>query len=120
MKKSVLTKSRIAVIVSRFNPDITNGLLSCCRSELTFQGIPAGRIDVFWVPGAFEIPFMAQTLAKKRKWQAIICLGCVIKGETSHDEHVARWAAEGCGRVSLEYQLPVLYGILTPNSEAQA
>jgi 6,7-dimethyl-8-ribityllumazine synthase len=87
---------------------------------LVRSGVKKSDIRVLWVPGAYELPFVAQKLAKSKKYDAVICLGCVIKGETSHDVHVATWAAVGIGQVGLSTGVPTLFGVLTPNSEAQA
>lgn len=110
----------IAIAVSTFNGNITENLLRCCRDELTEAGILPSNIRVVWVPGAFELPFAADKLARTKKYDAVICLGCVIKGETSHDQHVAKWAAMGTGQVSLNTGVPVLFGVLTPKSSTQA
>jgi 6,7-dimethyl-8-ribityllumazine synthase len=111
---------KIAVAVSRFNDHITKKLLSECVAELKRRGVSTKNIETVWTPGAYELPFAAQRLAQKKKFDAIICLGCIIKGETTHDQHIATWASVGIGEVSLAYNLPVLFGVLTPNSEAQA
>jgi 6,7-dimethyl-8-ribityllumazine synthase len=111
---------KIAIAVSRFNDHITQKLLSEAIKELGTHGVSKKNIDVIWVPGAYELPFAAQKLAQKKVFDAIICLGCIIKGETTHDQHIATWCSVGIGEVSLAYNIPVLFGVLTPNSEAQA
>ena len=85
----------IAVIVSRFNGDISERLLDSCVDELVRLGVSDGEIDVLWVPGAFELPQVAARLVEEDDHHAVICLGCVIRGETSHYDHVAESAAAG-------------------------
>lgn len=111
---------RIAIVVSDFNSDITMNLLLECRKELLRNGIYQKNIRVVHVPGAYELPFVAHRLAKTKKHDAVICLGCVIKGDTSHDEHVASWASIGIGQVALATGVPTFFGVLTPNNEKQA
>lgn len=115
-----MKKMKIAIAVADFNPDITGSLLRCCVDELLHQSVRKADIFVLRVPGAYELPFAAQKLARTKKFDAVICLGCVIKGETSHDRHVAGWAAIGVGQVGLATGIPTLFGVLTPNNEAQA
>ncbi len=110
---------RVAVAVSRFNEAITDNLLACCLEELQAQGLKDSNIDVRLVPGAYELPFVANRLARSRRYQAVICLGCILKGETSHDLHIATWAAIGIGQIGLATGVPTLFGVLTPNSEEQ-
>jgi 6,7-dimethyl-8-ribityllumazine synthase len=117
---SIIRKSRVAIVVGEFNSDITGSLLRCCRQELLKHGVREKQISVVSVPGAYELPFAAQKLAKTKKFAAVICLGCVIKGETSHDIHVATWASVGIGQASLNTGVPILFGVLTPRTEAQA
>jgi len=112
--------NRIGIVVSEFNFEYTNKLLECCRHELIQQGIAKTAVHVVWVPGAYELPFMAHQMAKTKRYQAVICLGCIIKGETSHDEHIATWASLGVGQASLLTGVPILFGVLTPHNEAQA
>jgi 6,7-dimethyl-8-ribityllumazine synthase len=111
---------RIGIAVSQYNIEITKKLLRCCEDELVEQGIRKKNIHVEWTPGAYELPFLAQTLAESKKYNAIICLGCVIKGETSHNDYIATWAALGIGHVGLKYGIPTLFGVLTPKSVSQA
>ncbi len=116
MKKKI----RIAIAVSKFNMEITESLLRCCEQQLIKDGVSENDLNVVWVPGAYELPFAAQRLASSKKYDAVICLGCVIKGETSHDVHVATWASLGVGQAGLSTGVPTLFGVLTPNSEEQA
>ena len=120
MNIKINKKWRIGILVSEFNFEYTNKLLESCQHELIQQGFPKQNITTVWVPGAYELPLMAQKLAQSKRFQAIICLGVIIKGETSHDRHVARWAATGIGQVSLKTGVPILFGVLTPTNEAQA
>lgn len=111
---------KIAVVVSRFNKGITESLLTCCRDALRKGGIAGKNIRIVRVPGAYELPFAANELARTKKYRAVICLGCIIKGETSHDVHIATWASVGIGLSSLRNRVPIFFGVLTPNSEEQA
>ncbi|MCG3203399.1 MAG: 6,7-dimethyl-8-ribityllumazine synthase [Elusimicrobia bacterium] len=120
MKNVNLRKIRLAILVSKFNLKITSNLLKCCENELLAHGIHKSNIQLVWVPGAYELPYVANKMARKKKFDAIICLGCVIKGETSHDLFVSAWAAIGIGQVSLKTGVPTFFGVLTPKSDAQA
>ena len=108
----------IAIIVARFNEDITRRLLRGAVSALEEHGV-AGH-DVFWVPGALEIPVTALTLAEKGGYDAIVCLGCVIRGETYHFEVVANQAAQGVLHVQLDTGVPVTFGVITTEDREQA
>ena len=114
------SKDRVAIVVARFNPEITVRLGDLCRDELLKAGIQEKNISVYSAPGAYELPFVAKKVARTKKFDAVICFGCVIKGETTHDVHVATWASVGLGQVGLETNVPVLYGVLTPKNEKQA
>src|SRR5581483_1097784 len=107
-------KTRIAIVVAEFNKEITGNLLACALGELSEHGVKLNQIKTVWVPGAYELPYAALQLAKTKKFDAVLCLGCVIKGDTSHDFHVASWAAIGIGQASLATSVPVLFGVLTP------
>jgi 6,7-dimethyl-8-ribityllumazine synthase len=107
-----------AVVVSRYNEAITLRLLDGCRQALAAQG--AARVDVAWVPGALEIPLVARRLAETRAYDAVICLGCVIKGETYHFDLVAQQAAAGISRVALETGVPVINEVLAVFDPAHA
>jgi 6,7-dimethyl-8-ribityllumazine synthase len=111
---------RYAIVVSRYNHSITGSLLRGAVETLKEKGIEEHNIDVAWVPGAWEIPLVAQELAATKKYVAILCLGAVIKGETTHDEHINRQVSLSLGQMSLEYKLPVLFGVLTCNTLEQA
>ena len=111
---------RFAIIVSRFNSEITSGLLAGAREALGEAGVPADHVEVFHVPGAFEIPLAAARAAESGRFAAVICLGCVIKGETMHFEYIAGAAADGIMRAGLDTGIPVAFGVLTALSDEQA
>jgi 6,7-dimethyl-8-ribityllumazine synthase len=111
---------RFAIVVARFNALVTESLLAGCRDTLMRHGVPAASIDVAWVPGSLEIPLVAKKLAATSQYAAIICLGCVIRGETPHFDHVASQAAAGVMQASLSTSVPVIFGILTTDSVDQA
>jgi 6,7-dimethyl-8-ribityllumazine synthase len=108
------------IVVSRYNESITTKLLAGALETFTAAGVPDEEIDVAWVPGAWEIPLAAKRLSQVREYQAIVCLGAVIKGETSHDQHINRYVSLATGELALELGIPVLFGVLTCNSLEQA
>lgn len=110
----------IAIVVSRFNEEITDKLLEGARARLEERGISADQVTVVHVPGAVEAPLAAQALARQKRFQAIVVLGAVIRGETTHYETVCQMAAEGCMRVGLDHHVPVVFGVLTTENEEQA
>lgn len=112
------TGLRFAVVVARYNSYITERLLDGCRQVLAAAA--AGAIDVAWVPGALEIPLAARRLAETHRYDAVICLGCVIKGETLHFELVAQQAAAGMARVALDTGVPVINEVLAVFDPAHA
>jgi 6,7-dimethyl-8-ribityllumazine synthase len=111
---------KYAIVVSRYNDNITSKLLDGAVETLKSHGIPDESIDVAWVPGAWEIPLIAERLAENESYAAVICLGAVIKGETTHDEHINRQVSASLGQLSLDTGLPVAFGILTCNTMEQA
>ena len=111
---------RFAVVVSRYNQSITGKLLTGAVETLTGGGVDDDRIDVVWVPGAWELPLPAARLARSGGYAAVLCLGAVIKGETTHDEHINRQVSLSLGRLAVETGVPVLFGVLTCNSLEQA
>jgi 6,7-dimethyl-8-ribityllumazine synthase len=111
---------RFAVVAGRFNALVTESLMAACREMLLRHGVPADSIDVAWVPGAFEIPLVASKMAASGRYAAVICLGCVIRGETPHFDHVAGQAASGVMQASLSTGVPVIFGILTTDTVDQA
>jgi len=113
-------QGNIAVVVSRFHPSITDRLLAGAEECLRKHRVPKSRWQVFSCPGAFELPQVAGRLAEQKKWDCIICLGAVIRGETPHFEYVSSGAARGIQDVALRYSLPVVFGVLTTDTERQA
>jgi 6,7-dimethyl-8-ribityllumazine synthase len=111
---------RMAIVVSRYNESMTGKLLDGALATLTAAGMPDDAIDVAWVPGAWEIPLVAGRLAESAGYSAVLCLGAVIKGETSHDQHINRQVSLSLGQISLRTGIPVLFGVLTCNSIEQA
>ncbi len=111
---------KFACVVSRFNETITDRLLRGARDCLLRHQAKAENITVYWVPGAFEMPLAARKIAESSKFDAIICLGAVIRGETPHFDYVAGGAASGISRVSQETGIPVIFGVLTCDTTAQA
>ncbi|OGU28237.1 MAG: 6,7-dimethyl-8-ribityllumazine synthase [Ignavibacteria bacterium GWA2_35_9] len=109
-----------AIIQSRFNEEICDGLLSGALNCLKESGYNENNIPVIKVPGAFEIPLVAEKLASQNKYDAIICLGAVIKGETAHFEYVSKAVTDGILQVGLKYGVPVIFGVLTTYDESQA
>ena len=110
----------MAIVVSRFHEAITNQLLDSAREALRRGGIPDSDIEVLWVPGAFELPVVAEAAAASENFDAIVALGCVIRGETPHFEYVASEAARGLGNVALAHRIAVGFGVLTTETMAQA
>ena len=113
-------KLHIAMVQSRFNEGITNVMVNTCREELVRLGVQDKHIDLVQVPGALEIPVALQALADKEEYDALIALGCIIRGETYHFELVSNESGAGVTRVSLDYQLPIANAILTCENVAQA
>ncbi len=111
---------KLAIIVGRFNSMVTESLLSGAEDAIRRHGGDLDATDIVYVPGAYEIPLTAQVLAKKNHYDAIICLGAVIKGSTDHYEHVAGEAAKGIAQVSLSENVPVIFGVLTTQTTEQA
>ncbi len=114
-------KPRVAIIKSRFNPKVTDGLLMGAKGYLTEHEIPfKDESQLFHAPGAFEMPLLAQAAARSKKFDVVVCLGCVIKGDTAHFEFISLGAAVGIQQVSLATGVPVTFGILTTYTEEQA
>jgi 6,7-dimethyl-8-ribityllumazine synthase len=111
---------RFAIVVSRYNESITGKLLAGATKTLLAAGVADRDIDVAWVPGAWEIPLVADRLARSKRYAAVICLGAVIRGETSHDQHINRQVSLNLGEISLRTEIPVAFGVLTCNSVEQA
>ena len=111
---------KFGVVVSRFNEFITKKLLEGAQDALLRHGVTGGDIDVAWVPGSFEIPLIAKKLAETKRYDAVICLGAVIRGDTPHYEYIATEVTKGIAKVGLETGLPISYGIITADSLEQA
>lgn len=111
---------RFAIIRSRFNEDVTKRLLEGALDALRVGGARDEAIDVVVVPGAFEIPPVASRLARSRRYDALICLGAVIRGETPHFDYISTEVSRGIARVAYETGLPVIFGVLTTDTEEQA
>ncbi len=113
-------KQRFGIIVGRFNEFIGSKLLAGALDALKRHGASENNIDLAWTPGAFEIPLIAKKMAQSKKYDAVICLGAVIRGATPHFDYVAAEVSKGIAHVSLETEVPVLFGILTTDSIEQA
>ncbi len=111
---------RIGIVVSEFNKQITLRMLKGAEETLHENRVAQEQIDVVWVPGGFEIPLACLRLAEKGTYQALIALGCIVKGETSHDLYLATAATQGIMDVMLRYKIPIGFGVLTTNNLAQA
>jgi len=114
------TDCQIGIVVSAFNEVVTSRLLAAAESTLTQLGIQQHHRQVVRVPGAFEIPLIAKTLAQSRRFDAIICLGAVIRGETSHFDYICAETSRGIGQASLETGIPIIFGVLTTDTVHQA
>ena len=112
--------ARIAIVASRFNEFITSKLISGAEDVLLRHDIDPEKIDLAWVPGAFEIPLAAKKLADSRRYDAVICVGAVIRGATSHYDYVCSEVSKGIAQVSLSSGIPVLFGVLTTDTIEQA
>lgn len=111
---------KFAIVVSRFNEFITSKLLSGANDALVRHGADAADINTIWVPGAFEIPLAAQKLAASGKYDAVICLGAVIRGSTPHFDYVCAEVTKGVAHVGLKYNMPVIFGVVTTEDIEQA
>lgn len=118
--KLIGSGKKFAIIFSRFNEFVGDGLLKAANDCLLKHGVNENSIDIIKVPGAFEIPVTADRLASKKKYDAIICLGVIIRGATPHFEYVASSASNGISQVSQKYSLPVIFGVLTTDTIEQA
>ena len=114
------TGARFAILASRWNPRITDALVDGARQAMQDQGVSESDIDLVRVPGAWELPMAAAALAATGTYSALVALGCVVRGETRHYEHVADECASGLMRVSLDYRLPVANGVLAVEDHAHA
>lgn len=112
--------ARYAIIASRWNPRIVDALVDGAVNALREHGVADAAIELVRVPGAWELPLMAATIAERRRHAAIIALGCIVRGDTRHFEHVADGSANGLMRVALDYGVPVLNGVLAVDRHADA
>ena len=111
---------RVGIVAARFNDFIVSKLLGGCEDTLLRHGVTSNEITVAWVPGAFEIPLIASKMAKSGKFDAVIALGAVIRGSTSHYDYVCSEVSKGIANVSLNSDIPVLFGVLTTDTIEQA
>ena len=118
--KVVAEGMRVGIVASRFNEFITGKLVAGAEDGLVRHGVDGDDISVVWVPGAFEIPVIAKKMALSGKYDALICVGAVIRGQTSHYDYVCAEVSKGIAAVSLEAGLPVMFGILTTDTIEQA
>jgi 6,7-dimethyl-8-ribityllumazine synthase len=110
----------LAIVVSRFNRLVTERLLAGAHDALARHGVDGEKVDVAWVPGSMELPLAARRLAERGRYDAIVCLGAVIRGETPHFDYVASQAAAGISRVALDTGVPTIFGVITANTLEQA
>jgi len=111
---------KFGVVVSRFNEFITSRLLEGTRDGLARHGVKEDDVEVAWTPGSFEIPLIAKRMAESGKYSAVICLGAVVRGGTPHFEYIAAEVTKGIAQVSLQTDMPVIYGIITADTLEQA
>ena len=118
--KLVAQEMRVGIVCARFNEFIVSKLLSGCQDTLLRHGVREEDMDVAWVPGAFEIPLIASKMAKSGRYDAVIALGAVIRGSTSHYDYVCSEVSKGVATVALQSDIPVLFGVLTTDTIEQA
>lgn len=118
--KLIAKDAKIGIVVARFNEFISSKLLSGAMDALIRHEVDSDNIEVAWVPGAFEIPLIASKMAKSKRYDAIICLGAVIRGGTSHYDYVCSEVSKGIANVSLAAEIPVMFGVLTTENIEQA
>ena len=119
-QSTLVNDHHFAIVVSKFNETITENLLKGAINVLQQNGISDNNITVARVPGAWEIPLVAKKLAQTSRFASIVCLGCVIRGQTSHDSHINRFVSNSLGRLGMKYELPITFGILTCEDTQQA
>lgn len=115
-----ISKIKVAIVCSVFNSNITDKLQEGAQTRLIELGLAKNQVDIFKVPGAIEIPLTAKLLSLSNQYHAIICLGSVIRGDTDHYDYVCQQVSQGCQHVMLEFNIPVIFGVLTTNNEKQA
>jgi 6,7-dimethyl-8-ribityllumazine synthase len=111
---------KFGIIVSRFNSFISDKLLEGCMDALKRHGADINEVEIYWIPGAYEIPLTAKKIAQKKEVDAVICLGAVIRGATPHFEYVANETAKGIAQVGLDTGVPVIFGVITADTIEQA
>ncbi|MBQ2926162.1 MAG: 6,7-dimethyl-8-ribityllumazine synthase [Ruminiclostridium sp.] len=116
----VANNMKVGIVAARFNEFITSKLLGGAMDGLVRHGVSEEDVQIAWVPGAFEIPLIAGKMAKSGKYDAVICLGAVIRGSTSHYDYVCAEVSKGIAHVSLESDIPVMFGVLTTDTIEQA
>ncbi|MFI5360508.1 MAG: 6,7-dimethyl-8-ribityllumazine synthase [Elusimicrobiota bacterium] len=115
-----MTPPRLAVVASRFNEEITSRLLASCLKTLQAAGWPKSRIKVVRVPGGYELPWAVNELARGGRYAAIVALGCVLRGRTRQNEHISRSLVQSLHRISIDARVPVILGVMTPDTWKQA
>ncbi len=115
-----VSENHFAIVVSKYHHSITNKLLDGAVETLKRNLVPVKQVKVLWVPGAWEIPTACQQALETKKFDAILTLGCVVRGETSHDQHLNTTVSTDLGRLSLDYKIPISFGVLTCNTMDQA
>ena len=118
--KLITEKIKVGIVAGRFNEFITSKLIGGAEDGLIRHGVAAEDIELAWVPGAFEIPLIASRMAASKKYDAVICLGAVIRGSTSHYDYVCSEVSKGIAQISLKYEMPVMFGVLTTDNIEQA
>jgi len=116
----IVKQKKFGIIASRFNDFMTKELVSGCSDTLVRHGADQKDLTVVWVPGAFEIPVVAQKMAKSKDYDALICLGTIIRGATPHFDFIASEAAKGIAKISLDSGIPVIFGVITADTIEQA
>jgi 6,7-dimethyl-8-ribityllumazine synthase len=111
---------KFGIVVSRFNEFISNKLLEGALDVLDRHGVEEKNVDIVWTPGSFEIPIAAQSMANSEKYDAVICLGAIIRGKTPHFDYIAAEAAKGIAKVSLDSEIPCIFGVITADTLEQA
>jgi 6,7-dimethyl-8-ribityllumazine synthase len=113
-------KLKVAIVISRYNDFITSKLLDGALDCLSRHQCEESNIDIAWVPGSFEIPPAVKIMAESKKYDAIICLGAVIKGDSSHNQYIASETIKGTAKISLDLKIPIAFGVITPDNLEQA
>ncbi len=111
---------KFGVVVAEWNQHITFALMEGCNDTLQQYGVQPEDILISFVPGTFELPYAAKKLAKENHLSGVVCIGCVIKGETKHDEYINNSVAHALQNLNIDYNIPFIFGVLTPNTEQQA